>query len=287
MRVLYVYPNYGELGWQVMCWMPHVLWEFRENGPFDHTFASVREGHEGLYPFIDEFETFNEHADCTEGNAFVLHRPDAYKHYKQHCERCDISVKKLGQSGHDVHVVRLPAKNYRYHRFKERHRVFEHIQPSSECLGRWRSSINSDAVIFHLRHIKRSTKKNTPLDAYRAAARWAEKNNKQFVTVGNTQGAKIKFPISGTNLLNKTTIDDLIAIFKLGGMVVGSSSGPMHLAAAVGTPHVVWGGGRNSIRERYLKEWNKLGTPVDHLTTKFSVDTAKLARAMSIMAARM
>jgi len=286
MRVFYAYPNYGELGWAIWAWRPHLLWEFRENGPFDHAFAAVRAGHEGLYPFIDEFETFTEHEDCTEGNAFVLHRPDAYKCYHKHCERCDVSVKKLGQSGHSVHVARLPAKNYRYHRFKERHRVFEQIVPSSDCLSKWKDQIDSNAIIFHLRHIRRSAKKNTPLNAYQAAARWAKENNKQFITVGNTQGAAVKFPVAGVNLLNKTTLDDLIAVFSLGGMVVGSSSGPMHLAAATKTPHVVWGGGRKSIRDRYLSEWNKLDTPVDHLTIKFSVDDKKLVRAMSSMVDR-
>jgi ADP-heptose:LPS heptosyltransferase len=57
---------------------------------------------------------------------------------------------------------------------------------------------------------------------------------------------------------------DLMAAAKL---VVGPSSGPMHLASLCGAPHLVWtdrrtyGMGRTS-REKYETWWNPLGTPV-------------------------
>jgi hypothetical protein len=254
---------------------------FQEQGPFEHTFAVVRSGHEGIYrDFVAEFDTFAEHEDCTEGNAFVLHRPDAYNHYKAHCVRCDQQVEKLVASGHDVVSVRLPKSKYRYHRFKMRHRAFALLRPSDEQLEHWAETIKPKAVIFHLRHISRSKKKNTPLGAYEAAYRWARKHKRQFVTVGRTAGFAPLFEIRGIDLLNKTSLDDLLAIFHLGGMVVGSSSGPMHLAAATGTPHVVWGGGRSDVRNRYLKEWNPFKTPVNHLTNKFAMDGKTLQKAL-------
>jgi ADP-heptose:LPS heptosyltransferase len=86
------------------------------------------------------------------------------------------------------------------------------------------------------------------------------------------------------SLLNKTTLDDLIAIFHLCGIVVGSSSGPMHLAAATGTPHVVWGGGRSQIRARYTKNWNPFKVPVDHLSLSFSVKDSAITGALTRMA---
>jgi len=57
---------------------------------------------------------------------------------------------------------------------------------------------------------------------------------------------------------------DVMAASKL---VIGPSSGPMHLASLCGTPHVVWTHGRvqsalmKRNRERYEQYWNPLKTP--------------------------
>ena len=284
MKILYLYPYYGELGWELWNWKTHCAYIAKNKGPFDHVFAVIREGREGIYPFVTEFDTFSDYGDCSEGNAFVLTRPDAYDHYKDHCKRCDKSVKKLEKSGHKVVIVRLPKSYYRYHRFKERHRLFEQLRPDAAVVERWSKVVNTDSVLFHLRHISRSPSKNTPEKFYKAAEKWARKNGRQFVTVGKTFGLTPKFEIKGVNLLNQTNLADLTAILSVGGMVVGSSSGPMHMAAATKTPHVVWGGGRGEVRARYKKNWNKLKTPVEFLTLGFTVDRDKMLKAMTKIA---
>jgi ADP-heptose:LPS heptosyltransferase len=50
-------------------------------------------------------------------------------------------------------------------------------------------------------------------------------------------------------------------------MVIGPSSGPMHLASLCGTPHIVWTddkvwpAAKMNNRTRYEKAWNPLRTP--------------------------
>lgn len=284
MRILYCYPYYGELGWELANWVPHVAWVMKEHGPFDHSVAWVRLGHESLYRGIDKFCVADNYEGQTEGNAFVLHCHEAYDFYHEQCRQAELMVKKLESEGHTVVTVRLPQQYYRYHRYKDK-RLVEPLIASDELLAKWSSSICQNAVIFHLRAINRSVKKNTPAHLYRAAADWARKHDRQFVTVGRTGGYQPGFPIEGTNLLNKTDLGDLIAILNLGGMVVGSSSGPMHMAAIADVPHVVWGGGRGEVRARYLKNWNPFNTPVDHLTTAFNFsDKSLLLAAMTRMA---
>ena len=280
MRILYAYPYYGELGWELANWRSHVQYVHDTEGPFDHTFAVVRAGREGVYNgLINEFDTFTEHEDCTEGNAFVLHRPDAYDDYKAHCVRCDEQIGKLQLHGQEIVPVRLPSAQYRYFRYKMRHRAFVRLQPRPEVLEQWQGRIEPNALIFHLRWISRSTKKNTPKHLYQAAADWAKKHGRQFVTIGK-RSHPMKFAQRGLALMDKTSLDDLIAIYCLGGMVIGSSSGPIHLASFTCTPHVVWGGGRSDVRNRYLKEWNPFKTPVDHLTNKFTLAGEVLQKAL-------
>ena len=289
MRLLYCYPYMGEMGWELANWVSHLTYVWETKGPFDRSVVWCRTGHEGLYRHlnVERFINVDEYEAKTEGNAFVLSCPDGYNAYKKHCVRADQHAASCKQKGFDPHVVRLPPSYYRYHRYKMRHRKFVSLEPTDGKLDEWSSRISDTAVIFHLRHIQRSKKKNTPQHLYSEVAKWARSNDRQFVTVGRTIGFDPKFKLAGLNLLNSTTLDDLIAIFHLGGLVVGSSSGPMHLAAMTGTPHVVWGGGRRDIRNRYLKEWNPFDTPVDHLTTAFNFhDNTRLVNALSQMSAR-
>lgn len=44
------------------------------------------------------------------------------------------------------------------------------------------------------------------------------------------------------NLVSKTSLGDLLAVFAISDLAIGSDSGPMHIAAAVGTPVIsLWG----------------------------------------------
>ena len=79
---------------------------------------------------------------------------------------------------------------------------------------------------------------------------------------------------------------DLMAAAQL---VVGPSSGPMHLASLCGAPHLVWtdrrtyGMGKTS-REKYERWWNPLGTPVRVLDEAgFDPDVGAVAAAARAM----
>jgi ADP-heptose:LPS heptosyltransferase len=78
-------------------------------------------------------------------------------------------------------------------------------------------------------------------------------------------------------------------------MVIGPSSGPIHLASLCGTPHVVWARGRASARvdqrnkERYESYWNPLKTPVTvilHRNEEPPVDPARILACVLEMNAR-
>lgn len=60
------------------------------------------------------------------------------------------------------------------------------------------------------------------------------------------------------DMTNRTAVDDCISIFQQCDLVVGGSSGTMHLASRCGIPHLVWGYESNT--KRY-KETNYFDTP--------------------------
>jgi hypothetical protein len=84
----------------------------------------------------------------------------------------------------------------------------------------------------------------------------------------------------GENLIN--TVD----ILQCCNLVIGPSSGPMHLASLCGTPHLVWtddkfwGSCNGTNRQRYETNWNPLGTKtiiLDEDNWQPSVDTVEKA----------
>lgn len=278
MKTVVVYPCPGELGWLACNYAPHARYIVRTEKP-SKVIAYVRASCEALFEFADEIETFDYHADCTEGNAFVLTRPDAYKAYKAHVGRCEVRAESLRASG-DVVVVRLPLSKYRYHRFKDRHKTFEPLKamPLREDL--------IGAAVFHVRWLTRSPQKNTRIELLDAAAAWARKTRVPLVVVGRfDKGGGSQFLLKDViNFTNATTIGELTALLAHASVVIGSSSGPMHMAALAKTPHVVWGGGRNDVVERYKTKWNPFGTPVRVLSSDFGFkDVKKLRNAISEM----
>jgi len=86
------------------------------------------------------------------------------------------------------------------------------------------------------------------------------------VITGIKESVVFEPPDGCIELLNQTTIEDLIAIMQKSIFVVGQSTGPMHLAALSGVPHTVWGSSR--LRDRYLNSWNPHRTLVEYYTCK-------------------
>lgn len=51
-------------------------------------------------------------------------------------------------------------------------------------------------------------------------------------------------------------LDQTIGMMRKSRLVVGESSGPMHLASLCRVPHLVWGDSANNLRRRYEETWN-------------------------------
>lgn len=68
-------------------------------------------------------------------------------------------------------------------------------------------------------------------------------------------------------------LEKLMDIIAGAKVVVGASSGVMHLAQMCGTPVVVWGDRRTywneTLEKRYKETWNRLGTKVIWIDTEF------------------
>lgn len=94
----------------------------------------------------------------------------------------------------------------------------------------------------------------------------------KVISIGSPSGALL---VEGTEDARGEPLAELCDRMRSALCVSGPSSGPMHLAALCGTPHVVWFGGDDgspqverdklkiaTLLERYRTAWNPFGTPV-------------------------
>lgn len=79
----------------------------------------------------------------------------------------------------------------------------------------------------------------------------------KIACIGTVDGASHH----GGDDLRGVPLRETMDILRNSRVVIGPSSGPMHLAALCGIPTVVWSGFKRSA-ERYKKEWNPFNTPV-------------------------
>ena len=87
--------------------------------------------------------------------------------------------------------------------------------------------------------------------------------SQRIVCIGSREGAML---VNGCEDKRGVPVAELCDILRSATLVVGPSSGPMHLASLCDAPHVTWvgysGTKRNVLVERYTKEWRPHGTPV-------------------------
>lgn len=267
-----VLPFVGELGWEICNWVPHVR-GLKLQRP---CVVMARDGRESLYrDFADRFIRFDGYEHLTEGNRLLS--CDAGKEaILQLDSLCSLvqkaaspNAKIVSHSGRIARFGLLPDRSFIRYVGCRPADVFD--------------------VVIHLRCLRRTPGtiwRDSDVESYNAVVDWCEESGFSTATVGKT-AVEPSFPIRGADLLNKTSIADLISLFSAARAVVGVTSGPMHLAAMVGTPHVVWGGGLdrgNSIAARYRFDWNPFRTPVRFVDRGRRVDPSAIVAALDEMA---
>ena len=157
------------------------------------------------------------------------------------------------------------------------------IEPDPQLVEKWRMELGADdkpIIVLPTRWLSRGSAKNTAPDDHQALADHCAARGWVPVTVGRCACPGPGEGLPGLDLINKTSLADLVAIYSLAACVAGASTGTMHLAAACGTPHVVWGGAREDVRNRYTRTWNLLGTPCTYLSLGWKVNAADVVAAV-------
>lgn len=268
MRALIAGPCVSELGWELMEWQGYVRHQAK-GIPRSRVVISTTRGLEGLYS--DFCENFVPHKllcdrDGHRPRGGKIHNPDehtrvigALKNYEERWKAEGYAVTWLHSWGKRAAKInsRTPQTWYQYG-------ISEKDAPYK--------------LVVHARDRKTHapfTGDNYPQSAWdRLIERLCLSgtiNPHEIVAIGSTDASLLPRGVKDARDQPISIVTNLIASSH---MVIGPSSGPMHLAALCGIPHVVWatdrfqsliGGGNKA---RYERDWNPLRTPVEVILHK-------------------
>lgn len=240
-KVLLAGPWVGEFGWELFCWQAHVR---RLAQDYKETHVISRPGHGILYAdFATKFYEFDPKSWMTNMNL---------------CDNMQASPNDLISSieydeylsGHYFMDISYDGKNYRDNKGHFNAQVFHKYTGDEQLFD---GTVKPYDLLLHPRN------KPTGADRNWDHRRWQQlvnelKGDYTMAVIGNEQA----FRIDGADDLRGISLHSLVKHINACGMVVGPSSGPMHLASLCGKRHLVWTPEFNRIR--YETWWNPFNT---------------------------
>lgn len=240
-RTLLVGPYLGEFGWELMCYVGYVRMLSRS---YKNTKVISRPGHGILYAdFATEFHEFD---------------PQSWKTNMHMCEDVKGDPMEMVNSlewddyfgGNYFMDISYDGKTYRDNKGHFEQQIF-HKYTGDELL--YTDEVTKYDLLFHPRN------KPTGADRNWSQERWQrlvkELSGEYTIgIIGNDQA----FKLDGAADLRGISLHSLVKHINASEMVVGPSSGPMHLASLCGKRHLVWTPEFNRIR--YETWWNPFKT---------------------------
>lgn len=238
MKKLLAGPWIGEFGWELFCWQGFVRKESRK---YDHTTIICRPGHQVLYQdFADEIIEFD---------------PKSYKTEMHRCFEAESHMPLVNSINYDQWIdgtrFNMGYTNVNGVR-KSNHDVFE-----MQEFFKYQSNKNVQGydIVMHGRSKSTGNERNWSKENWDKLADIC-KDSFSICCIGNEEA----FKIEGVDDKRCVPLEELVGIMSSSKLVVGPSSGPMHLASLCGTKHLVWS--INANYHRYTEDWNPLNTDV-------------------------
>jgi len=232
-------PWVGEFGWELFCWQGYV----RSIAPnYKKVIVASRVGHEFMYEdFADEFIPVEIPHDAQSDSWFTRGTQANF---------ADTIIPDI------KYDVRVPAKNIGF-------LMYANGVPQKSTLFGSQNFIKFESntldksfdILVHPRNRDLGADRNWDKE------KWQNLINKlsDKFSIGII-GTHEAFELENATDYRNVSVHDTVSLMNRAKLVVGQSSGPMHLASLAQTPHLVWSSLHN--KDRYEKFWNPFGTPV-------------------------
>lgn len=240
-------PWVGEFGWELFLWQVYVR---SLSKYFNETICIGRSSSRYLYrDFCTKYIDFNKRTGPS--NMWLMNNFNL--------DKFDIS-KVVSISSKDKIII--PNRFFKGHPssvcYKDHQKFFgKNIKPKYVRFGQNKAS---NSIIFHARN--RSAirpEDNWSLDNWKKLADLF--GDKKIYSIG-TKNSSIHIP--GTEDFRDKDLNQVCNIVSSANLIIGPSSGPIHLASLCGTNQIVWSKKINN-KIRYEKNWNPFFSKVKFL----------------------
>jgi ADP-heptose:LPS heptosyltransferase len=251
-KTLIALPWVGEFGWELFSWQA-VLRKAKIDGGFDKVICWTRPGREALYSDFAEVRLYDPKANAS---GYYLHDEDAEKK-KKNQERVDSEIEKLvAEFTNDTDCSFIsPGLCSDGVPYCDRPHIQKFITFGKKCDDK------SYDVLIHGRNREYRDDENWSSDNWKALVSLLKKDKLSVATVGCKKDG---LGIDGVDDLRGIPLSELVDYMASSKLIIGPSSGPMHLASLCRCPHLVWSGSEPN-RERYETKWNPHNTDAYYL----------------------
>ena len=225
-------PWYGEFGWEICTWQSYLR---KLSHDYDKMIISTFPGMEPLYTGFHCKVEFLPH-----------------KHPARALEWRDTS---MVETAFDATQYTTPVGTIK---------PIKQFRVEGEFVRYGTPFAHDIEVLFHARGIQKASFKNWPHEKWEQLASSFPK----AASVGTSED----YHIPGTVDRRGIPLQDLMDLMASSQVIVGQSSGVMHLATLCGLRQVVWGDNKTyfgeTLERRYKEIWNPLSTPVMWIPTE-------------------
>jgi len=237
-KTLLAGPWVGEFGWELFCWQGYIR---RMSRDYDKTIIISRPGNQALYKdFYSEYIEFD---------------PNSFKTDSWMCKDAEDSSHLIKNIAHTDYFIGNFDIGYRC--LPDGKSIDTNGLFKEQDFIKYEETTNYGGydILFHCRNKITGSQRNWDIN------QWVELKKKlpnelKIACIGNSQA----FHITGCDDLRGIDLTDLIGVMNKSKIIVGPSSGPMHLASLCGLTHLVWSSEHN--RVRYFTDWNPHKTKV-------------------------
>jgi hypothetical protein len=237
MSKLFAGPWVGEFGWELFGFQGYVRHMAKKKN-YDEIIVSSRSGHEILYQdFMTQFVPHDPASTQTD-----MHRLKGWKYDRMHDNY--ISSKDTWISPDSYRTQKHEFVNYGY--------------PSEE--------LHYDLLI-HARSTgkHRTDVRNWPEEKWDDLIKKLKTHYGNELSIGCIGSPHAALHMKDTTDLRGISLEKLTNILASSSLLIGPSSGPMHLGSLCRIPHVVWAqqkGWAIDNKARYETVWNPFDTPI-------------------------
>lgn len=241
-------PWIGEFGWEI----PYQGVVRKDAAKYDKVCVISRAGHQPLYQdFADLYIEHDFSAELADGIRAPIDKNQQYVWMEKARQQLLTEYPELTDVKSVLPGHLFPGFNYKYDCHCGN---AEYVKPTST------KEVKSYDIIIHARNRVHGDGRNWGIDNWEHLVQLLKLSSMSIACIGSEQSLHVK----GTDDYRNLSLDYTIALMNNARLVIGESSGPMHLAMLCDKPVVVWWTGKtnNINKDRYLTRWNFHNSPV-------------------------